>query len=444
MTPHSDPRLPTARLVLYGLPAFVSSVAALPMALFIPAFYAGDLGLPLAAVGGALAVSRLMDVVTDPVIGMLSDRLPTRFGRRRPWMALGAPLFLLGLWKVFVPGPNPTTLSLAGWGTLLFLGVTLLDLPHKAWGAELSDRYDERTRVTSWREGIAALGQVTLLLALFMAARRGVTDAGDQLWAMATLVVVALPLLLVAAFQAGESPAPRSTRPLGLSGLTGVFRNPAFLRVTGCTVLFVSGIAIQGTLHQLVLRDIMGRPDWFIPMILVENLATLLAVPVWLAIATRVDKHRALMAAALWLSMWSLPLALLAEGDALWMVGVVALRGSSFASVLFLSNAIAADVIDLDTLTSDEQRSGLFFAIWGMATKLSLALGVVLGTALPAALGYLPGEPVEAAIAARVMAVYGLLPAVLMGLGALLLYGFPVTREVHAQVHAALSERRAR
>ena len=105
-------------------------------------------------------------------------------------------------------------------------------------------------------------------------------------------------------------------------------------------------------------------------MILIENLATLAAVPFWLWLSVRISKHRALMAAALWLAVLSLPLTLLREGDTGLLMALIALRGLSFASILFLANSIAADVIDVDTLASGEQRSGLYFAAWGMAIKL--------------------------------------------------------------------------
>jgi Na+/melibiose symporter-like transporter len=80
-------RHPPIRLFTYGLPSLVSSVAALPLVLFVPAFYADDLGVPLAAVGVALAASRLLDVVTDPLIGIASDRLALGWGWRKPWIA---------------------------------------------------------------------------------------------------------------------------------------------------------------------------------------------------------------------------------------------------------------------------------------------------------------------------------------------------------------------
>ena len=77
-----------------------------------------------------------------------------------------------------------------------------------------------------------------------------------------------------------------------------------------------------------------------------------------------------------------------------------------FASILCLSNSIAADVIDLDTLASGEQRSGLYFAVWGMTKKLSLALGVLVGTTLPVVFGYDPtAEGASPVVQARLMAI---------------------------------------
>ena len=443
-------RLSTTRLLAYSAPSLVTSVAALPMALFVPAFYADDLGVPLAAVGGAIAFSRLLDVVTDPLIGALSDRRKLPLGRRKPWMLLGVPLFLYSLWQIFVPGDAASTTHLLIWSALLYLGFTMIDLPHKAWGAELSTDYDERSRITSAREAISTAGQVLLLAALVWLAARGIEDAASQLYGIAVAVVVALPLLMAACLLGVGERAPEQIdvpRPRLVEGLRLVAANPAFRRMVGCVLFFVSGVAIQGTLHRLVLADVMLDEGRFPTMILLENLGTLLAVPLWLKLSVRIGKHPALMLAALWIAVWSVPLAFLREGQTTALVAIVVVRGASFASILFLANSIAADVIDVDTLESGEQRSGLFFAVWGMVIKLSLALGVVLGTTLPAAAGYAPAdELIEPAIQARLMAIYGGVPALAMAAGALFLRGFPITRERHAAVRAALdahAQRRA-
>jgi Na+/melibiose symporter-like transporter len=314
----SGPRLGHLRIISYSLPSLVTSVTALPMALFVPAFYAGDLGVPLAAVGTAIALSRVLDVVTDPLIGSLSDRLRLPLGRRRPWILLGVPLFLLSLWKIFVPGEAATPTYLLLWSALLYLGFTMIDLPHKAWGAELSTDYDERSRITSWREALSTAGQVSLLAALVWLAARGIDDASAQLRGVALAVVIALPILTAVCVVAVREGKPEGFAHAARSpwaSLALVARNPAFLRMVGCVLFFVSGVAIQGTLHRLVLADVTGDEARFSLMILLENLGTLAGVPVWLAVSVRIGKHRALMAAALWIALWSLPLVCLRTGD---------------------------------------------------------------------------------------------------------------------------------
>jgi len=448
VTGDSRARLPRRTLWLYGLPNFSYSVAALPLALFIPSYYADELGLPLAAVGAAIAASRVLDVVTDPVIGVLSDRVDTRFGRRKPWIVVGAPLLLVSVWMLFVPGERATVSVpyLLGWTCLLFVGFTLVDLPYKAWGAELSDDYAERSRVAAVREGFGFAGQIGLLAVLLVLGLHGIETAGPQLFAIAVAIVVLTPPLLATALLGVREPPPRveAGAPLGAwRGLTLVVRNPAFARMIGCVLFFVSGVVIQGTLHRLVLTHVIGAPGLFPVMIFLENVGTLACVPLWLRVSDRIGKHRAIALAAIWLAAGSLPLPFLGPGQGLWLVALVVIRGSSFASILFLANSIAADVVDQDVVLSGQQRTGLFFAAWGMVIKLSVALGVLLGTSLPASFGFEPSAAAHGEgglLALRL--VYGWLPAALMACGAPFLWRFPLTRERQEELRAQIDARR--
>jgi Na+/melibiose symporter-like transporter len=134
------------------------------------------------------------------------------------------------------------------------------------------------------------------------------------------------------------------------------------------------------------------------------------------------------------------PLPFLGPGAGPWLVALIAIRGSSFASILFLANSIAADVVDQDLVLSGQQRTGLFFAVWGMVIKLSIAFGVLLGTALPAAFGFEPSAASNSEAARFALrAVYGWLPAALMALGAPFLWNFPLTRERQQELRAEIA-----
>jgi Na+/melibiose symporter-like transporter len=434
-------------LVLYGLPNLSFSLCALPLALFVPAYYADDLGLPLAQVGAAIAASRALDLVTDPLMGQLSDRLRTRLGRRKPWIALGSPLLLVSLWQLFVPGARGDVgvSHLLVWTALLFVGFTLVDVPFKAWGAELSVDYAERSRVTAWREAFGFAGQIGLLLLLLALGRAGVDAAGDQLrWCAAAIALSLPPLVALALWFVPEPPPELATeRPLApLRGMLLVLRNPAFGRMVGAVLCFVSGVVVQGTLHRLVLEHVFARADLFPAMILLENVLTLAAVPLWLRVSDRLGKHRAVALAALWIGALSLPLPFFQADQALGFVALMVLRGSSFASILFLGSSMAADAVDSDTLATGQQRTGLYFGVYGMVIKGSLALGVVLATSLPSAFGFDPGLTAPSDFARlALMGLYAWLPGVLMAAGGLCLWSFPLTREAQARLRAELVRR---
>ena len=98
------------------------SALGLPLAVYLPPFYAGDMGLGLALVGTIFMLTRFWDVFTDPVLGILSDRFTTRWGRRRPWIVLATPILLWSAYMVFMPSPPVSGRYLLG-GKALQLGL---------------------------------------------------------------------------------------------------------------------------------------------------------------------------------------------------------------------------------------------------------------------------------------------------------------------------------
>ena len=141
------------------LPDYAVYLAAVPVSLYLPFVYSRDLGLDLADIGIILMLARITDVITDPLIGYLSDRTDTRFGKRKPWLAAGALVMMISAWQLFAPSGTVTNWHLLIWSMLLWLGWTMINIPYFAWGAELSDDYNERTRITGWRQAFGYLGE---------------------------------------------------------------------------------------------------------------------------------------------------------------------------------------------------------------------------------------------------------------------------------------------
>lgn len=147
-------------LFFFGLSEMPIQVAAVPVTAYIVNFYVEDLGLSAALVGTAYMIARIFDVITDPLIGYLSDRTQTRWGRRRPWMLAGTPVMWIGAYMLFFPQGEISITYFLIWMIVLWLGWTMLLIPYYAWAAELSPDYHERSKITSWRTALGLVANI--------------------------------------------------------------------------------------------------------------------------------------------------------------------------------------------------------------------------------------------------------------------------------------------
>jgi GPH family glycoside/pentoside/hexuronide:cation symporter len=437
-------------MALYGLPNLPTSIVGLPIAIYIPAFYAGDLGLSLAFVGVILTLSRLTDVVTDPMIGILSDRWETRFGRRKPWLVLGTPLMAGALWMLFVPPGEVSTLYLFIWISLLYLSFTLIDIPYRAWGAELSKDYRERSRVTGWREGFGYIGLIAaLVIPLFMFFGLELSGPRNALYGIAVAVAFSLPLLMVPALAFVPEPRPerldRAKVQFG-QGLKIVWRNGPFRRLVMCLTMFVVAVSMTASLSFFFVRHTMEEPfERYAIFVLVYYLSSSAAIPIWLRISDRLGKHKTVVLGIIWLSVWSAPIPLLGPGDYWIFFFLMIMKGSAVGSLIFLPASMAADIVDLDTLRTGEQRTGLYFSLWGMVSKGGAALGVLVATTGVAWFGFDPAIETNTPGAKMSVAVmYSLFPAALALTALPLLWRYPLTEERQKRMRDRIARRNQR
>ena len=190
-------RLPTWKLALFAGPAVPMAAMGLPISVYLPQFYAEQMGLGLATVGTVFMIARLWDVVTDPMMGVISDRFPSRWGRRRHWIVGSVPIILLSAVMVYMPSAPSSGLYLFGWMFILYIGFTMAQLNHLAWGAELHEDYDERSRIMGFVQGAAIFGVPVVLLIPVMIEQFGTGDvAAERVAAMGWFVVILLPITI--------------------------------------------------------------------------------------------------------------------------------------------------------------------------------------------------------------------------------------------------------
>lgn len=433
--------------LLYGLPALALAVPTIPAHVLVPTFYAQSLGIGLTATGIAIFAARAIDVLTDPVIGHVSDRR----GRRKPFIALGAIIAAVAMLAVFTPPVGVGALYLGLWYGLLYVGWSMVMVPYTAWGAELSDDYRGRSRIASWREGMGLIG-IALAASLPAALQQFGWTLAE---AMRGTAVIAIALGAPALFLLLRY-VPEARRPAGAQAgnwreaWRAVVANPPFRRLLGAW--FINGVAngLPAALFPLFILNRLGATERQLGLVLLIYFAAALAsLPLWLYLLRRIDKHRLWCLAMIVAILAFLLVPFLPFGAVTAFAAICIVTGFALGADLALPPAMQADVVDLDRLNHRAERAGLYFAFSSMSGKLSAALAVGVAFPLLAVLGFdLQASVVPATAtgtgAFALAVIYAWVPCVFKAIAVMMMWHFPLDRQRHTSIARQLNPQQVR
>lgn len=443
--------------VAYGVGDFGAGMTSNLIAFSFLIFLTKVGGISPQVAGTVLLIGKLWDGINDPLIGMLSDRTRTRWGRRYPWILLSAVPFGITFFLMWlVPGVNP---SWRFWyyvvTSLLFqIFFTAANLPYATLTAELTQDYDERTDLTSFRLGFSLLGAISAL-ALGLGITSVIADERLQYVVLggACAVLSIIPLLVCVFGTFGHAQAVRAIAPSPSTGdaatdmpfvqqLRVVLTNRAFVCVVG--IYLCAWLALQITASIIPFYTIfwMGLDSYFLPALLVQGTAIVMMLPCNLLSRRLGKKGLFYVGIGSWLLV-QLGLFWLSPGQVGWLYGLCIMASFGVATAYVVPWAMLPDVIELDELQTGQRREGVFYAFMALLQKLGLALGLFfVGTALEWSgfLVDLSTQPESALLAIRLF--MGPVPLVLLIGGLILCYRYPITRAVHTEMLLKLSERR--
>ncbi|MBL8839854.1 MAG: MFS transporter [Alphaproteobacteria bacterium] len=420
-----------------------------PVVLFLPTVYAVETGLALATIGVVLTVARLWDVVIDPAIGWLSDRTLQRTGRRRSWVALALPVVMGATWFLFQPAPGLGWAYLLFWSMLAYSGWAMLQIAHQAWGAELSRDYDERNRITAAREIPTVLGIVAATGLPAMLAQFGLVGARSPeaaaLAALAWFVPPALAILAVSLIVVVPEPRRDAAgSAIGWrAGLALIRDNRPFRRLMASYVFNALGNTVPATLFLMFVTYRLEMPDAAGAFLLIYFLCAVAGVPLWTALARRRGKHRSWSAAIVLSCVVFAFVPLLGPGDLWPYVAVLVINGIAFGADLVLPGSMQADVVDVDTAAGGPGRTGLFFALWAMATKLALALAPGIAFVALDVAGFAAGPGNAPGALLTLALLYAWAPIGFKLIAVALLRGYDLTADAQAELAARIAARDA-
>ena len=358
--------LPRFAALAYCLPALGLALLVLPLQLAAPHFYQEVHGLDLTALAIIVLTVRLLDVLLAPVVGLVSDRLRTRFGRRRPLLVLLVIPLAGGAAMAMDPVPGAGMV----WFTLAFslalILTTAVAVNHEALGLDLIGGYDRRTRVWALRDGCFLLAALILVLTWNPLApmARG--------W-LSSWVPLAIPFTVVSIFLCVRAlpenrhaqEEDRSPSTIG-QDLKAAMQSRTFLSLCGVHSLAIAGLAFQLTLAPAYLDEVVRlNGENALPMALGCALAGLI---VWSLMAPRWEKLTGLRVA---LSIWITAHAgwwYLEVGDQRGLLQLAGLSGFASGGVLCMSSALFADTPALVRRAHGHRLEGLHSGLW-MGTR---------------------------------------------------------------------------
>lgn len=439
----AEPELSPARLLRFSAISVPVYAAAMPLAVYLPAIYARDFGISLGLIGAIFLGSQILHVALDPIVGSLSDRTRTRFGRRKPWIAGGGVLFFLGGGLLFFPPAQITPAYLTIALVLFNIGWAAVQTPFLAWSGEITGQYHQRTRIAAYQTVVTAVALFVALVLPTIADQLRPADGHLQLTLMGGLIVAtavpALILTLTAFREPGNFPPPE---PVSLRGsLRAVFANPLLLRVLASDVAVRTGQGIRGALMVFFVSAYLGRPEWAAGLFLFQYIFGIVAGPIWMRISTHLGKHQTAVLGELAQVAINLCL-LLATPESFGLVLALTLaQGLTQSSGNLMLRAMVADVADKHRHDTGEERTGLYYSVFTLSEKAGAAIAIGVALPLVAWLGFDPKAAANSTDALTgLLYVFALGPALGHALSAALIARFPLDEAAHSRIRRQLAE----
>ncbi|MEM6309892.1 MAG: MFS transporter [Pseudomonadota bacterium] len=357
--------------------------------LLVLAFLTSVLGVPVGIAGAITTGILFFDIITDPLVGYLSDRIPTRWGRRAPWMVIGAIVMTLGCIGLF----SVTTTGMGGaawvsvWFVLATIGFTMIVIPYGATAGEMTQDPRERSAMTGWRMGFASVG-ILVGGALIPGLAQGMGYAGAML-AAAPLMILPIWISVWMTRKAPRIEQP-SELPL-LASLKLVVGNSAFFMLVilyGVMTLAVATItaglpfaasylvndtgntALSGAAQALSMLSLL-----FAAFVI----GAILSQVVWVLLSVRLGKLGALvLGLCLYIVLLFGMYAVLPASSASVMFAMFVLAGFTNGAYQQIPWAMFPDLMDVTRRETGAAIEGAFSAIWIFGQKVANALAPLL------------------------------------------------------------------
>jgi len=435
-----DERLPFYVKLIYGLGDHSVNVALVALTMIFPFYLADVVEMRIGLAGLVPLVGRSVDAFSDVFMGRLSDRTRWKAGRRRPYFLIGAIPFAISfaaIWAVpEIESPTVEFFYYVGVYILISISMTVVAVPYQALLPDLTDSYDERTSLATFRSVSSLAG--TLLVVVGFRPLVNYFGADASAWALVGTIFsvwIVWPWLPIW-FVTFERPSQQVQTTLSFRDYFSVFlQNQSFRRLLAFFALGRIAIDLPLALFLLYFTYVIERPGYFEPMMFAFLVSTVLAMPIWLRFARGRDKATVyIYGCAGWVITFLGLFVLQPEWPLSLMLGVGVLSGAGYAAADMMPWSMVADIADEDELLSGERREGLFVGVFTFVRKLAGAVGVALAFVVLDQVGFQPGVENPDAVRWAIRALTAFVPALFVVVSVFFARGYGLGHERHAEI----------
>ncbi|NET31770.1 MAG: MFS transporter [Cyanothece sp. SIO1E1] len=438
----------------YGVGELTSEITSSILVFFILFYLTNVAGLNPALAGSAILISKVWDAINDPMVGWLSDRTRSPLGRRYPWMLIGAVPMGITFFLIWVIPNIDSQIGLLWYysaiALLFYTAYTAVVLPYSTLVAELTQRYDERTKLVSYKAAFSIGGSIVglmlaqLIFALVEHERHQYLILGGICSILAILAAYVCVVGTYRRFQWMQTQrnVDRQIEHFSLwQQIQIAFNTRPFLYVVGLYLCSWLGVQVTAAILPYFVVDWMGLADThFTQMAIAVQGTALLMMAFWSWAGQRLGKQT--------IYCLGIPLTLIAQaglfllqpGQIGWMYALAVMAGAGLATAYIVPWSMLPDVVDLDELNTGYRREGIFYGFAVQVQKIAVAIALFMVGKILDWSGFItkvadqppPVQPDSALQAIRWL--IGPLPSMVLIGGLILAFSYPITRQVHDEI----------
>lgn len=407
-------------------------------------FYTDRMGLSPSLAGLAFFLALVIDALTDPWVGNISDRARFKSGRRRPFFLASIPMAFC-YYLLLSPPALPGAGLFAWFLSFYFLMLTSRKFYETAYGAlmpELTLDYDERTKISTYRQLLGTVGDISGALLPFAASYLFARGTDFKITGAICALVVAGGAMLAYANLRERSEFSTRERSRLFASLKSVAGNRPFIILLIAYTLAVMAINIPTVLLRFLAtywyHDENAAARWLIAYFA----GSMISYPFWFRITVRIEKKPAFVVAMICNALCSLLFMLTTAQSTVALYLLMAFSGFSAIGIWVTQMSASADVIEWDEERTGQRQEGAYGGITSMSIKIATALSLLLVGPVLSWVGYKPGAAgITPQAAENLRMLFAIAPASIYLVSALVFSRYPITRETHRALRDRLAAR---